>query len=73
MKKTIFKRGDVISNLDKKDIRLISGIKGESYTYIMLTDITFKDVFGRIFSVEKGSDGSQPIEIVDRHFAIYEL
>jgi len=71
----IFKKGDLISSLDKKDVRVITGYHkdGISYEYMLLTEKRFQDIFNAWHTIEKGSNGSQPADIVERYFCLYQI
>ncbi len=69
----VFVKGDVISSLSKKDIRLITGEENGEYTFINLVEQKFKDVLGVWHTIEKGSESKQPMDIVHKHFCIMEL
>lgn len=60
--------GDVISTVDKKDIRVITAVTKDHYLFMNLKTIT-----GDNIDIRKGVIGSQPKQIVERHFAIIEL
>ena len=69
----IFERGDVISNSSKKDVRLILKAENRMYHFINLKSQYFKDIFGAPINIEKGSESSQPADIVEKHFYVVEL
>jgi len=69
----VFEKGDVISSISKKEIRLITGIKGVSYEFINLKELRVQDISGQWHVIGKGSVASQPIDIVHKHFSILEL
>jgi len=66
-------RGDIISNASKKDVRLILKAEDRVYYFITLKEQCFRDVLGRQITTKKGSEGSQPADIVERHFYVIEL
>jgi len=71
--KHIFERGDIISNGSKNDVRLILKAENRIYYFINLKSQYFNDIFGRSINIEKGSESSQPADIVEKHFYLVEL
>ena len=69
----VFEKGDLISSISKKEVRLITGIENECYKYINIYEQRYKDVFGHSHTIEKGSTGSQPIDLVHKHFSILDI
>lgn len=69
----IFTKGDIISNLNKTDVRVILGIKNGEYIFINLKAQSTKLATGGYVDSEKGSEGSQPTDIVERHFSLLEI
>ncbi len=41
--------------------------------FINLKSQHFKDIFGEHITIEKGSESSQPADIVERHFYVVEF
>jgi hypothetical protein len=74
LRKPCFERGDIIIDLEKKEPRLILSITEEGlYEFIELKDQNWKDIFNNNIGIKKGDIGKQPIDIVERHFCIYEI
>lgn len=69
----VFEKGDLISSISKKEVRLITGVKDGCYEYINLYEQRFKDVFGQYHTIAKGSVSTQPIDIVHKHYSILDL
>jgi hypothetical protein len=69
----IFERGDIISDSSKKDVRFILKAENRKYYFIHLKDNYFNDIFGKRFDIRKGSESSQPADIVEKHFYLVEL
>jgi hypothetical protein len=71
--KHVFEKGDVISTLSKKDIRVILDCKDDLYSFLHLKEDSIRDVFNNKIIFKKGSESKQPCDIVDRYFALMEL
>ena len=69
----VFEIGDIISNLSKSDIRVITNITDIDYEFMQIKGRVYKDIFGQLNEIEKGSKSTQPMEIVHKHFSIIEL
>ena len=69
----IFERGDIISNSSKKDVRLILKAEDRRYDFVNLKSQHLKDIFGSPINIEKGSEGSQPADIVEKYFYLVEI
>mgnify|MGYP000970248702 CR=1 FL=1 len=68
----LFERGDVIMSL-KKDVRVILGTKDGCYEYFYIKDKSFNDIFNTTHTTKKGDICTQPKDIVEKHFSIYEF
>lgn len=69
-----FKRGDIILDLQRKDPRLIlSVLENEYYEFLILKDQYWKDIYGNNIGGKKGDTASQPIDIIEKNFSIYEI
>lgn len=69
----IFERGDIISNLSKTDVRLVLKAENGIYYFMNLkTQYIDTHSHGRTIEV-KGSESSQPSNIVEKHFCLLEI
>jgi hypothetical protein len=71
----IFERGDIVTTLDKKDVRVILKAEDRTYHFMNLKAEGFKvkDIFNKTINIEKGSEGSQPADIVEKHFCLFQI
>lgn len=72
-KATVFTKGDIISNSDKSDMRFITKVEDGEYHFVNLKSHYIKDISGKVITFEKGSEGSQPFDIVDKYFYLVQL
>jgi hypothetical protein len=73
-RKPFFEKGDIIMNLKRNDPRVILSItEGGCYEFMSLLTLNFHDVFGNPQSINKGDIGTQPIDIVEKYFCLYQF
>ena len=74
LRDTYFKRGDIIINLAKTQPRLILSVTDKgTYEYMELADYHFDDIFGNRYYVKKGDISTQPADIVEKYWCLYEI
>lgn len=71
----IFEKGDVISSLDKTEIRVITKVnsKKQIYKFLNLKEQRIKGIFNSEMVIGKGDKCSQPMYMVHKYFSILEL
>lgn len=69
----IFKRGDIIADDSKEDVRLVlSVINGICY-FMRLKTMSFNDIFGNVHYSYKGDRGNQPIDVCIKYFSVIDI
>lgn len=69
----IYGIGDIVMTLNKSRILVITGIRSCYYEFLELHEHGVRTLTGDKLTWPKGTANSQPINIINRHFALYEF
>ena len=69
---TIFEPGDVLRS-QSGEVRIILGEENGEYHYINGSSYEIRDVYGELIRFEKGANGQQPCDIVERYYYKYQF
>jgi hypothetical protein len=77
-RKALFEKGDIVLNLKRTEPRLILDVITENdtfyrYRFMHLKDQSLYTIAGEDISFKKGDTGTQPCDIVEKHFSIYKI
>jgi hypothetical protein len=73
-RKPYYEKGDIVSTLNKKEIKLILSVTDdEQYEVMDLKDWYFDDIFGKRYYTKKGDISKQFIDVIEKNTCIYRL